>query len=170
MRHTVYFFLFILSLFLCGTSPFSKQEPPQIFVSATKEDGKNRSFNDLIAQFKGKVVYIDFWASWCGPCIMEMPYSEKLHEKFAEKEIVFLYISLDKDAAAWQKGLKRVKNKGYHFLPSSPVAAQIAKDFNISSIPRYMIADKSGKIVVKDAPRPSNEKAAYDIEKHLNKK
>jgi hypothetical protein len=98
-----------------------------------------------------------------------MPYSEKLHHQLEGKDVVFLYISLDSEPKAWEKALTRIKNKGYHFLPEKSVMAEISKKFSVSMIPRYMIADKSGKIVVKDAPRPSDEKAAFDLEKYLSK-
>jgi thiol-disulfide isomerase/thioredoxin len=171
MARLFFLSVFLLPLFLFSAWSFSPEfDNGQVIISATKEDGKPRTFDDLIAQFKGKVVYVDFWASWCGPCIMEMPNSEKLHEKLKGKDVVFLYISLDSDSKAWQRGLQRVKNKGYHFLPEKSVTAQIAKDFGINSIPRYMIVDKSGKVVVKDAPRPGDEKALYDLEKYISKK
>lgn len=165
----VLFFLLLIAT-TCLSSMSYAQHNERTFIAAKNENGKDKTFDEVVAQFKGKVIYVDFWASWCGPCMAEMPYSDKLHTKMHDKNIVFLYISLDSDDAAWQRGLKKMKNKGYHFLPSKAEMQNLSSKFNIASIPRYMIIDKKGKVVSSDAPRPSDEKTEYDLEKLLSKK
>ena len=68
-------------------------------------NGKEVSLSDL----KGKYVYIDIWATWCGPCTGELPHLKELEKKMHGKKIVFVSISCDKDKAAWEK---MVKEKG----------------------------------------------------------
>lgn len=121
-------------------------------------DGKEMHLSD----FKGKVVYIDYWASWCGPCRQQMPFSKKLHHKIedelgkkATKDIVFLYISIDQDEAAWRKGIEAMSIEGTHAFSNARWPDGAGNYFQIPGIPRYMIMDKEGKIVDMNAPRPS---------------
>lgn len=121
-------------------------------------DGKEMKMSD----FAGKVVYIDFWASWCGPCRGQMPFSKKLHHRLEEelskkeaKEIVFLYISIDQDDAAWRKGIESMQIEGTHAFSNARWPDGAGNFFQIPGIPRYMIMDKSGEIVNKNAKRPS---------------
>ncbi|WP_162304950.1 TlpA family protein disulfide reductase [Sphingobacterium olei] len=134
---------------------------------------KSLEGNDVsLKDFKGKVVYLDFWASWCAPCRHEMKNgSPKLHEKFKDnKDVVFLYVSLDSKVDAWKKAIADDKIEGIHLLSqaTSGVNTPIAKAFNITGIPRYVIIGKDGKIVDNDAPRPSQDITAEKIKEALN--
>jgi thiol-disulfide isomerase/thioredoxin len=107
-----------------------------------------------LSLLKGKKVYIDVWATWCGPCRQEFPYSIKLKEKFKNRDdIVFLYVSVDESKTAWQNFLQTTEApQGLHIWQYRPT---ILDDYLIAGIPRYMLIDKNGKIVMADAPRPS---------------
>lgn len=123
-----------------------------------------------IDRFKGKVVYIDFWASWCGPCRQQFPFSKKLHASLTKKElekIVFLYISIDDSEENWKKAIEQNGLEGIHGLSKGGWSSEVCRFFNISSIPRYMILNKSGKIVEQDAKRPSDETLKDDLLKLL---
>jgi thiol-disulfide isomerase/thioredoxin len=136
-------------------------------VKILGSDGKYFTLND----FKGKVVYVDYWASWCGPCRQQFPYSKELHKKFTAKQlknIVFLYVSIDKNEEIWknaveQNGLGEMTNG----LVPGDWGSEIVKFFQINSIPRYMLIDKKGNIVDLNAKRPSDDAAYDDIIKLL---
>lgn len=119
-------------------------------------DGKNVSLSD----FKDKVVYIDFWASWCGPCRKNMPFSKQLHSNLSakqKKKIVFLYISIDADPASWKKAKGDLGIEGVNVISPGNWKSPACAYFQINSIPRYMIMNKKGDIVDFNAPRPSDD-------------
>ena len=117
-----------------------------------------------LKNYLGKVVYIDIWASWCGPCRKLFPYSKELKEKFNRKQlkkISFVYISIDNDYSKWKKSLKQLKIEGDNFISPSKINKSVSDFFQVSSIPRYIIIDKLGNIVDSNAKRP-NDVSLYD--------
>ena len=110
--------------------------------------------------FKGKVVYVDFWASWCGPCRGQMPFSRQLHDKLSDKQkkqIVFLYISIDANEEAWRKAIVDLQIEGVNVISPGNWNSDVCKYYQINSIPRYMIINKKGDVVEFNAKRPSDE-------------
>ncbi len=122
------------------------------------------SFKKIINNYKGKVVYVDFWASWCGPCLAEMPNSLKLQEKFKGQDIAFIYISSDKDPVGWKQLNKVLQIKGDHYRVNKAVNEEINELFNVRYIPRYILIDKDGKVIDDKAKRPGNKEVVKDIE------
>lgn len=122
------------------------------------------SFEKIINNYKGKVIYVDFWASWCGPCIAEMPNSLKLQEKFKGQDIAFIYISVDNDPVGWKQFIKVLQIKGDHYRVNKVVKEEINELFNVRYIPRYILIDKDGKVVDDKAKRPGNKEVVKDME------
>lgn len=120
-----------------------------------------------MADFKGKVVYIDVWATWCGPCIAEHPYMEKLQKQYEDKNVAFLAISVDSSPEPWKKMVDKKKLGGVHLYAEGAWDATIMKKYAISGIPRFILIDQEGNIVNANAARPSGD-IDVDIDKLLS--
>ena len=108
-----------------------------------------------LSNYTSKLVYIDIWATWCGPCKKEIPYLEELQKKFSKNDIVFMSVSLDSDSAAWAQMLKDKEMQGIQLLAINDWKSDIAKNYIVKSIPRFVLIDSEGMIVDQNAGRPS---------------
>ncbi len=140
--------------------PAMEEEPPSGFAEKKFVLADMEGNPVSLKEFRGKVVYLDFWASWCGPCVRQFPFSKSLHESFSAKELkelVFLYISLDDGEDKWKEAVKRLGLEGVQTILKNGWNSEGAMFYHITSIPRYMIMDKKGGMVDTNAPRPGME-------------
>jgi thiol-disulfide isomerase/thioredoxin len=128
-------------------------------------DAKPVSFSD----FKGKYVYIDLWATWCAPCKGEIPYLKKLEEEYHDKNIVFISLSLDesKDLQKWKDFVKKEGLKGIQMMADNAFKSDIAKNYEVTAIPRFLLFDTNGNIITTDAMRPSSPELRLQLDKLL---
>ena len=112
--------------------------------------GKMYSLKD----FKGKYVYIDVWATWCGPCCKEIPYLKELEKKMRKKKIVFVSLSWDETPSVWKEMVKKEKLGGIQLHMGRDMKFREA--YGITAIPRFILLDKEGKIVNATMTRPSD--------------
>lgn len=124
---------------------------PSPDFTAVDRTGRRYTLSD----FRGKYLYIDLWASWCGPCKRELPHLKRLSERFADREILFLGLSVDSERDDWEKALDSEELPGTQLWldPSSSFAA----DYGVDGIPRFILLDKEGHIVESNMLRPSSE-------------
>src|SRR5690606_38180730 len=99
-----------------------------------------------LSDLKGKVVYIDFWASWCKPCLEQVPHAKTLKEELEGKDVVFLYISIDTDTSSWKKMIELKQINGLHGIVYGGFSSVPMKLYQINGIPQYFIIGKDGKI------------------------
>jgi len=123
-------------------------------VSFYTKDGQVVSISD----FKGKPIYIDVWASWCKPCLEEIPFRKKLSETFSEDELILLNVSIDEQSENWLAAMNKYPEfTGFHVLADKGWSSSIMQDYLIQEIPKYIIIDQDGNIVTLEAPPPSSE-------------
>ncbi|HXS38446.1 MAG TPA: TlpA disulfide reductase family protein [Flavipsychrobacter sp.] len=135
-------------------------QPAPDFEFTTME-GKKMKLSDL----KGQVVYLDFWASWCGPCRSEMSHSKVLHDKFKDKKVVFLYVSIDEDQNAWKQAMEKLNVEGINACSPGTWKSPVAKLYGVDGVPAYFVIDKQGNFAYDNSPRPSDEEG---VTKDLN--
>lgn len=156
------------------------QESAKIPVSASKlkgvlylADGTPEELSDikllthLAEKHKGKVLYIDVWATWCGPCKEEFNHTQPLHNYFKGKDVVFVYLCLGSNFDAWIPAIEQFKISGEHYFLDATASTLFMGENNLPGYPSYLIIDKNGGIDY-SAPRPSNLEAAIkEIERLL---
>jgi thiol-disulfide isomerase/thioredoxin len=144
-----------------------KNENSTVFLSDLNT--QKQTLENVISSSKGKVVYVDFWASWCMPCRAAMPVSRTLQKKFKDKAVVFVFISIDNDFEKWKNASQKEKltENPYSLIALNYPNANFFKDLQLESIPRYLIYDKAGKLVQKNAPSPESQLLISEINKYL---
>ncbi|UKJ08558.1 TlpA family protein disulfide reductase [Solitalea lacus] len=142
-------------------------KPGEKAINFTYPDaaGKQVSLTD----FKGKIVLVDVWATWCGPCKKEIPSLKELEKEFHDKDVVFLSVSVDedKDKEKWKKFIADEQLAGVQLFASG--WSQIAQAYGIKGIPRFMLFDRNGNVINVDAPRPSDPKLKEALNEWLSK-
>ena len=105
----------------------------------------------MLEKHKGKLIYLDFWASWCAPCVRSMKSAKKLREKYRGKDVVFIYLAYNDKVDKWKSSVK--KNKvdylsECYFIENSKMSKFLV-DIKLKTIPRYLLYDKEGKLIHK---------------------
>lgn len=119
-----------------------------------------------LEDFKGKYVYIDVWATWCGPCRQEIPFLKKIEEKYHDQNIAFVSISIDKlkDQEKWRTMIKEKELGGVQLFADNDWNSKFVQDYKIMGIPRFILIDPNGNIVKADAARPSSEEIIKELD------
>lgn len=117
------------------------------------KDGNNVALSDFI----GSVVYVDVWATWCGPCRAEMPFLHDLEAEYSDKNVTFIGVSVDeeKNRQVWLDMMEEKDMKGVQIFADG--WSQITKDYAINGIPRFMLFDTEGNVSNLNADRPSSD-------------
>lgn len=141
-----------------------KGAPSPTFTDYENYDGSKTSLDDL----KGKYVYIDVWATWCGPCKAEIPSLKAIEQEYHGKNIHFVSMSIDDDRTHkgswdlaredWKAMVKDKELGGIQIFAPNGWQSDFVQNYKINGIPRFILIDPNGNVVTPDAPRPSSEK------------
>ncbi|MBF2708524.1 TlpA family protein disulfide reductase [Flavobacterium soyangense] len=158
--------LFAFASFSCTHAQkksFSKEALSQTLLSS---DGSQVAFKNILKKYKGKTLVIEVWASWCGDCVKAMPKIKELQAN--NPDAAYLFISMDKTVENWKIGIEKHELKGDHFMANDQMKGVFGKAIDLDWIPRYIIIDKTGKIVIYRAIETDFEKINAAL-KDLNK-
>lgn len=122
---------------------FSKEALSETLLS---DDGSQIAFKNILKKHKGKTLVIEIWASWCGDCVKAMPKIKEVQGN--NPDVAYVFISMDKTADKWKLGIEKHEIKGEHFMANDQMKGVFAKAIDLDWIPRYIIIDKAGKIVL----------------------
>lgn len=117
-------------------------QAPEIVLKGMNEE------NIQLADFKGKVILIDFWASWCAPCRKANPKLEKLFQKYKINDFVILGVSLDTKETSWKSAIKKDKLTYPQVIDTKNWNSKIVQAYGVDNLPASFLVDKSGKIIV----------------------
>lgn len=143
------------------------QGKPDLLTNLLGDPPKH--LNEIIAQEKGKIVLVDFWASWCAPCRKEMPAITELQKEIGKDKLAVIQISIDKQPEAWERAaiMENIDEQKHNYLISGWESSDLYQRYQITTIPRYLLFDTSGGLLEDDAPRPSSSELMALITMHL---
>lgn len=142
--------------FSCSQAQKTSFSKVALSETLLKTDGKQIAFNDILKKHKGKTLVIEVWASWCSDCVKAMPKVKELQAN--NPEVDFVFISMDKTAEKWKEGITKHQIIGEHFMANDQMKGVFGKAIDLDWIPRYIIIDKTGKIVLYRAIETDFEK------------
>ena len=145
--------LALISFCVLEKKSFSKAALSEKLLAA---DGSQIAFKNILKKHKGKTIVIEVWASWCGDCVKAMPMMKELQTN--NPEVSYVFISMDRTADKWKEGIEKHQLEGDHYMALDQMKGVFGSAIDLDWIPRYIIVDKKGKVVLYRAIETDFEK------------
>lgn len=125
-------------------------------LKLAKDTPANELIDTIFKEHKGKIIYLDIWATWCSPCRKEMPFSKELKHELNNDSIAFVYLCVDSKEDIWKAMISEIGIEGSHYLATAEQSRFLYKLFEMNGVPQYVLVDKKGNIIEKGIQlRPS---------------
>ncbi|MDI1256093.1 MAG: TlpA disulfide reductase family protein [Flavobacterium sp.] len=156
MKNIFLSIIVIMSSISCTTAQKTTFSDAALKENLIAVDGSEVAFADIVNQNKGKTVVIEVWASWCSDCVKAMPKLKALQA--ANPDVSYVFLSMDKTAEKWKLGIEKHELKGQHYLAKDGMKGAFGAAIDLDWIPRYILIDKTGKIILYRAIETDFEK------------
>jgi len=148
----------------------SKPLPKYASLTQAPEGSADEWLKNIATKHAGKLIYIDVWAPWCGPCRDELEKSPAMKEASKGKDVVYVYFCGSGEKKAWENCIKKYDVQGDHYYVNRETYEDFCSKFGINGIPHYLLLNTEGQVVNKNAPRPSQVSTLLkEFDKHLMK-
>ncbi len=145
---------------------FSNQKAPIEEINSVESETVKKTLEKVkekyIDKYLGKVIYIDFYSTWCGPCRAEIPHAKALHHEFDDDEVIFLNLCAKSKEEDWKSMIKQKNIDGENYLLNDDEYNLLSKLYNVEAFPTYILIDKKGNVSNYEAPRPGSKKTIID--------
>lgn len=165
MKKTIVLLLAVIS-FSCSQAQKNSFSKVALSEKLLATDGSQVAFKDILKKYKGKTLVIEVWASWCGDCVKAMPKVKELQAN--NPNVSNLFLSMDRTVENWKTGIEKHELKGDHFMANDQMKGVFGQAIDLDWVPRYIIIDKTGKIVLYRAIETDFDKI-NSVLKELNK-
>lgn len=146
MKKILVYFCILLTSASCMNAQKTRFSEESLKEKLLTFEDTEVAFKDIIEKHKGNTILIECWASWCSDCVKAMPKIKEVQNN--NPEVKYVFLSMDKTAEKWRLGIAKHALKGDHYLATDGMKGNFAKAIDLDWIPRYIIIDKTGKIIV----------------------
>jgi peroxiredoxin len=152
MRISLFLIPLLLLLASCAGRPDAVIDPPVVIGTSVGDQAPDFTLPDTsgapvsLAKYRGKVVLLDFWASWCGPCLVKLPDVRSIWEKYRDRDFVILSVSVDYTTAAWKAFIAKEHLDWVHVYDDQKSLYGAIARYNVGGIPDMYLIDREGKV------------------------
>lgn len=163
MKKMLCLLVILISNFSCNKETPTHFSEEALTETITTFAGNTITVKNVLEDYKGNVVLIDVWASWCRDCIIGFPKVKTLQEEFKDKDLEFVFFSVDRNISSWKRAIEKYNIQGNHYFINSGQKGPFSDFLNSNWIPRYMVIDKQGNIELFKAKNASDENIVKSI-------